>query len=1269
MWKTSEKYKKLVYADGIKHELNIYIDGIKIDDRYVFDFEFNSDLLSDNIVTLGGTPQQEATLTIHKNIMPTNYNTFYIESGICNGEIVPIGYFNVDGISEDDSIVTIKLKDYMYKFEFDYDGSEILKTGEKTLLEVLKDICQKAGVELGSSAFINSDTKTSIYDNTISAKTYLSYIAEQAGGIAYIGRDGKLYIKKLEKTKYTHSHNNVNDVLVNASINSKLNILEIKNNTTSDIKGNINLHIDYIEQSKDIMNLFRLIQIQLLQGNLNINIPIELKNAIDFDLKENGYLEAFVYDIYSNKIDFSLDSFGMLLADIDEDTKLIINQKTIEIPLNNITLSKLSSICYTDTWKIINGDISTNITDENLLNALNSLLNVDLLKGENHIYIDKGVFDLEYTNYVEIPINKFQDFDFKKESFVCSRIYFEDGIRQFKKGDTTNKTIYINSNNPYIQNQSQIDNIYNLLNGLEIYGFEGSSIIDCAIDIGDIVYADDKPILYQGSFKYVGRNKAEISSNIKANEENEVVKKINTDTKIKRIQSIVNEAEGRIDVIAKTVNDESKKVSDLQVSVEGIKAEVSNIETLAITKNGAIKPYYAWTDIITEKALKGEISRLRISNASPETWSYYTGGTFQNNISILKINDINFYGTDGKRYAGQNLVDKNTHKINRYYTATKSLWLKINPNKTYDVTKVASSRFVLATFSEEPSTHGLLANQYVSDENEGEGLTKLSIKSTKNDKWLFIFYYDSNNDTLSETEISNSIIVHEDYQEIDLKITDTLRYIPSIKVYDEFIYDCNAKNKAIVIRRIGVDESGNLYKLPEEQIEILNLDKDIILGTGINYLTLGDNQYGFVSLKYIQENGLTDKFATSSEVEVLHDEINLQSKQKVNQDEIIAKLNLAIKNGLGVVIIEGNRIIIDTDFVKLTENGKIKLTGGEIANLIMELREDLEASLLYASYSSNGTNYYSGLQIPTGGMGNGNRPFLFSGATGLDDLLNANSYITHDGLCKFKWLSVNGESGYFYIDYDSGRRAVHLSKNGLMFKLDNNANNDFAMIEKYQDGLDINLYDAPALRLYDMVHNGTCIMSIKKYNPNGSSDNIRRGNVFNVMADLDVTGYRYDNVNYTMHIQGWEVATNASDKRLKENIEDSDTKAIEIINKIKIKKFDWRKDKHLRQGGEHVNNGFIAQEVLEIDKTLVHYDAEHDSYQMEVLNLVGLGFKGIQENNKIIKELQQTVEKQQKTIDKHKKIIELLAEKLGCSEEIDKILNEDKEQADGSNIK
>ena len=44
---------------------------------------------------------------------------------------------------------------------------------------------------------MNSNKQISVYDNTVSSRTYIGYIAEQAGGFACIGRDGKLYIKTM----------------------------------------------------------------------------------------------------------------------------------------------------------------------------------------------------------------------------------------------------------------------------------------------------------------------------------------------------------------------------------------------------------------------------------------------------------------------------------------------------------------------------------------------------------------------------------------------------------------------------------------------------------------------------------------------------------------------------------------------------------------------------------------------------------------------------------------------------------------------------------------------------------------------------------------------------------------------------------------------------------------------------------------------------------------------------------------------------------------
>lgn len=87
----------------------------------------------------------------------------------------------------------------MIKFEFNYDGSELISKGEATLLQVAQDICNKAGVELSSTSFLNSDKKISVYDNTVTAREYISYIAESAGCFACIDREGKLCFREFCK--------------------------------------------------------------------------------------------------------------------------------------------------------------------------------------------------------------------------------------------------------------------------------------------------------------------------------------------------------------------------------------------------------------------------------------------------------------------------------------------------------------------------------------------------------------------------------------------------------------------------------------------------------------------------------------------------------------------------------------------------------------------------------------------------------------------------------------------------------------------------------------------------------------------------------------------------------------------------------------------------------------------------------------------------------------------------------------------------------------
>lgn len=193
MYNTSQNYKEKILKDSTQHELNMYIDGKQVEPNHIGDFKIILELFNNDEICLGSTPEVDIEFEIDKRDLPDNYNEVYIESGL-EDEIIPIGKFKIQSVEDDEFKVKIKATDYMKKFEDNkYDGSDL--TYPATMLQVLQDICTKIGVELGSTSFLNSDKQIAVYDNTVSARTYLSYIAEQAEGFAVIGRDGKLYIR------------------------------------------------------------------------------------------------------------------------------------------------------------------------------------------------------------------------------------------------------------------------------------------------------------------------------------------------------------------------------------------------------------------------------------------------------------------------------------------------------------------------------------------------------------------------------------------------------------------------------------------------------------------------------------------------------------------------------------------------------------------------------------------------------------------------------------------------------------------------------------------------------------------------------------------------------------------------------------------------------------------------------------------------------------------------------------------------------------------
>ena len=107
-----------------------------------------------------------------------------------------------------------------------------------------------------------------------------------------------------------------------------------------------------------------------------------------------------------------------------------------------------------------------------------------------------------------------------------------------------------------------------------------------------------------------------------------------------------------------------------------------------------------------------------------------------------------------------------------------------------------------------------------------------------------------------------------------------------------------------------------------------------------------------------------------------------------------------------------------------------------------------------------------------------------------------------------------------------------------------------------------------------------------------------------------------------------------SDIRLKENVKASETDALETVNRMKVRQFDWKE----RMGGWHQNIGFVADELEEIDPNLAlggGYDenGEMDIKQINSPYLLNYAIKAIQElsakvdeQEKRIKELERRLQ-------------------------------------------
>lgn len=177
-----------------------------------------------------------------------------------------------------------------------------------------------------------------------------------------------------------------------------------------------------------------------------------------------------------------------------------------------------------------------------------------------------------------------------KSTFKISKVVFEGALMPFEKGNDTGDTLFINSSNPYISKQDDIDRIYEQVVGLEIDNINTSSIIgDPSIDPWDYIeytHTDDEGNAKE-NFTSLGQYSLEFNGVFKQTFDTSIdreTKKINSSvhsdsTKIKRLKQEVDLVNASLKITAEQVGENSSKIGELELSSEGFRTSITNLST------------------------------------------------------------------------------------------------------------------------------------------------------------------------------------------------------------------------------------------------------------------------------------------------------------------------------------------------------------------------------------------------------------------------------------------------------------------------------------------------------------------------------------------------------------------------------------------------------------------------------------------------------------------------------------------------------------------
>lgn len=618
---------------------------------------------------------------------------------------------------------------------------------------------------------------------------------------------------------------------VGSYIAQKLTI-KFKNLDNLDIKSNNNVSLD----------------ISLNVDGTEVNVPIG-KFLID-DLSENYYesceITCLDYSVKAkNNIDYS-PCFVDGKAKIDTIFEYICN---------------FFGITFDSNYPKTNGDIEVGIYDSTV-SGKRYISYIAELKGCNAKHGRDGILyliPLKQTSNVSINALKSKSWKLG-EKFQISGVSYDDGARPFKAGDTTNNTLFIRSDNPFVKDQTTIDNIYNVVKDTIIWNLKTENYGDISLDPWD-------NISYQlGKETYNTLMNVNLTYEMNISSTNEI--KLPTKQQEQTTNVVGGDVQSRLLRVGRTIDLINGEIKDLSEKVVDISSTAGGVGLVNIT-NG----------------YKGILHKLDIYGYMELPIVGGQLGTSPSKVGTSKVG----------------------------YAITKTYKKYIKP-------------LIVGKFK--------VNNFYLFVEQNGEVLHKYILP---------------------------------------------VKHLYSVgSVHDEFNY---LDGKCSILRRIGVHANGVKYvlanpyteELPDLIIEVPEGDYKIY--TNFNDLHL--------EVEYLLKNEYTDTFAKQvdlqSEINVRSDEIELLSKKKVNNDEVIASINLTPEKAqikANKISLKGKEFDLTTDEINIKstnfnvdKEGNLKCTNADVKGKISSSDGDIGGWKLNINGLTKGTVFvrndgYSNIYTP-----------------------------------------------------------------------------------------------------------------------------------------------------------------------------------------------------------------------------------------------------------------------------------------------------------------